>query len=250
MNKRLIGFFVGLVALVLVIVISCVVFIIGDVSVEQTSNLDLQEEQLNSILEDSGVVKYSSIFGLDENIAMQNIESNNPFLKVVSIERKFPNKVIINVTDREPLLNVEIEENRYAILDRELKFLTVVETGDECLKNTTNISGVSISKEYHIGSFVKMNWLSSLIQEAERLSYINARFTTFIKQIEYRVTENGNLVLFKTNKGVSLVTYDTKDFLVMFNAAYTYYMEQLPENNKSNGYVVLADSAWTWVDSI
>ena len=95
-----------------------------------------------------------------------------------------------------------------------------------------------------------MNWLSSLIQEAERLSYINARFTTFIKQIEYRVTENGNLVLFKTNKGVSLVTYDTKDFLVMFNAAYTYYMEQLPENNKSNGYVVLADSAWTWVDSI
>jgi len=75
----------------------------------------------------SKVIKGESIFLVNKQNIIDELEKEYPYLRVVSIETKFPNKIVIHSAEREGLFAVDLGGGEYAIVDglgKVLKFAT------------------------------------------------------------------------------------------------------------------------------
>ncbi|MDE6884749.1 MAG: FtsQ-type POTRA domain-containing protein, partial [Clostridia bacterium] len=118
MRKRLWIILGIVVAIAFIAVMSYCVFSIGKIDVDTTVDMAVMtKEEKSEIIEISGIRKGKNIFAIDENIAKSNIELSMPTLKVISIERAFPNIVYIHVTRRTPVFWMLLDGGKYAILD-------------------------------------------------------------------------------------------------------------------------------------
>lgn len=236
MNKRLTIIFISLAVVVLLVVLSCVIFIIGDVQVETTSDLILTDEQKASIVIDSQIAKYSSIFALSEEKASEYIESKNPTLKVVMIERKAPNKVVINVTGRTGIFAVSTESG-YAILDRDLKRIANESDIDGqflCVASGIDLSGVAV------GEFIGNDKLVTMIRAAEEVSFVGARFGAFFVTMQVGVS----YVDLTTNTGVIFRLNASDNIGTILKQCYNFYLNAATEAQKSAGYIYLSDNGF------
>lgn len=234
MNKKLVILLSCLAVIVVIVICMSIAFTIDEVNVKTTNGLTIDEEVINDIILDSGIVAHSSIFGLEESTAISNIEKMHPELKVISIERKFPNDVYINISKRIPILSVAISDGSFALLDRELKVVEIVSEVEGAY--ITPITGISVN-QIQKGSFVEFEWLKPIISSAEDLSFVNERFSTLITKIE-RVTYEDleNQTLLTTNTGVVFVIDDNLG-TDAFNSFYTYYINEKNVTNQDHGYI-------------
>ena len=194
----------------------------------------------------------SSIFSVDESIVVRNIELAHPSYKVISVERKFPNTVCVNLTNRTPVYSMNIYDGTHALVDRELKIVDIVES-DENVNYITRISGYELKNTVQKGGFLNINFLREITAEAEKLSFVNQRMSSFIPSIEYSNVDNDvNNILLKTNTGVILVIKEVQGSMgTYFNYAYTKYYTELTEHQKTTGYVYLTDeNIWTWSNTL
>ena len=95
MNKRLIIIFACIAIFVLTLVVGAVVFSVSDVNILLQSEENVSFDKAK-ILETSGIKKGQSVFTINSEKASADIEKQFPKLKVVKIERVFPNKVRIH----------------------------------------------------------------------------------------------------------------------------------------------------------
>lgn len=251
MNKRLLGIFIAVAVAVVVIVVCCVMFLTGSVEVRTTSELTLDDATVNSIVSASGISKGESIFAIDEDAAISAVEKAHPTLKVVDVERKFPNKVVIYVAGRTPLMAVAFEpqesgEQLYAVVDGDLKILQVV--------SASGIEGLTLVENFTVaggeetaGSFIteKSDWLKGIVAGAEKVSFVSGRFTAFVKSIRFGQTR----VYVTTNTGVVFVLKNVAEIKDMFVNAYTYYNTLTDEAQRRSGYIYLSDIGWAWSET-
>ena len=243
MNKKAVVSLIVIFTVIALIVITSLLFMVNSITVEATSDLHLTASEEAEIVEDSKIVLHSNMFSLAENIAISYIELSHPYIKVISIERKFPSKVCINVSKRTPVLAMPLTDGTYALLDRELKVLELVPEVE--YPYVTIISGTSISTP-QLGAFCddRLGWLSNIVTEAEGLSFVNARFATLIPSITFEEASEGNLgkIYLQINTGVTFVlennTLALGDY---FNYAYTKYMK-LNDLEKSSGYIIVQNN--------
>lgn len=250
MNKRLLGIFIAVAVAVVVIVVCCVMFLIGSVEVRTTDNLTLDDETVNAIISQSGIEKGESVFAIDENASVSAVEKANPYLKVVDIERKFPNKVVIYIAQRTPLMAIALEDKEngelYAVVDSELKILAVVQkdgiAGLTYVNNFTVAGGEEIA-----GSFVgdMSDWLKGIVEGAQSVSFVAGRFTDFVERIDFGQIN----VSVKTNTGVSFVLKNVADIDDMFVGAYRFYSTLATEEQRRSGFISLTDSGWIWSET-
>ncbi|MDE6967052.1 MAG: FtsQ-type POTRA domain-containing protein, partial [Clostridia bacterium] len=131
MNKRLIIIFVCLALFVLTLVVGAVVFTVNDVDILLNSQENVAFDKAK-ILNISGIKKGQSVFTINSDKASANIEKQFPELKVIKIERSFPNKVRIHLDTRKAILKMKISNSdSYAVLDRELKIINIVNNDSE-----------------------------------------------------------------------------------------------------------------------
>ena len=130
MKKRMMFIlFSALAFIALIVALNSFVFSIKEVRADSYNSKDAQLETL--VAEASGIKLYKNIITLNKNKAIQNIESEmfavTP-VKVVNIERKFPNKVWIHFVKLIPVLALETENGsgKYVTCDNNLM---IVETG-------------------------------------------------------------------------------------------------------------------------
>ncbi|MDE6361871.1 MAG: FtsQ-type POTRA domain-containing protein, partial [Clostridia bacterium] len=145
MRKRLwiiLGIIVGI---AVIAVMAYCVFSIGKVDVNSTVDIAvLSQEEKDEIIALSGIQKGKNIFAIDEDIAIKNIELSIPTLKVISIERTFPNGVFIYVTRRTPVFYLALSGGQYAILDRELKVISIQDSYDASLTQLVGVTADSV----------------------------------------------------------------------------------------------------------
>ena len=251
MNKRLLGIFIAVAVAVVVIVVCCVMFLTGSVEVRTAGNLALDDGTVNAIILQSGISKGDSIFAIDESAATASVEKANPTLQVVDIERKFPNKVVIYIAERTPLMAIALEpsgngETKYAVVDGDLKILDVVSVDGTA--GLTTVSNFTLAgDEESVGSFVteKSAWLKGIVEGAKKVSFVESRFTSFVKDVRYGQTR----VYVTTNTGVTFVLRNVEDTDDMFVGAYTYYNTLTSEDQRRGGYIYLADIGWAWSET-
>lgn len=239
MHKRLWIIFGTLAAAVVLVVVLGVTFSIGKVEVNTTSDITLASDERSKIVELSGIKKGNNIFAVDEKIAVENIEVAMPTIKVISIERKFPNNVHIYVTRRTAVFSLRLDDGRYAILDRELKIIDINSVGDGAL---TQLSGIT-AEDAQVGkSLVDTGVLPTMIKGAEKCSFINGRFCAFFRKID--VGEEN--IVAATNTGVLIylpISANVDDAVI---GAYSYYANYTSNTGKTSGRIYLSKDGWDW----
>ncbi len=245
MRKRLwliLGIIVGI---AVISVMAYCVFSIGKVDVNTTIDIAvLSQEEKDEIIALSGIKKGKNIFAIDEDIAIENIEKSLPTLKVISIERTFPNGVYIYVTKRTPVFYMALSAGEYAILDRELKIISIQNSYDAQL---TQLVGVN-AENVEIGSILPNSQiLAKLIKGAELCSFINARFSAFYRKVEV----DNSYIYLTSNTGVIFQLPISSNIDESVIGSYGYYIgtnefEGASEKGKSEGYIYLDKHGWYW----
>lgn len=210
MNKRLIIIFVCIAVFVLTLVLGAVIFTINDVDILLLSEQQSVSFDKGKILATSGIRQGQSIFTIDEKQASETIEKDFPKLKVVKIERIFPNKVRVNLDLRKPILKLQVSGGeKCLILDRELKIVDIVAVNNDNYneKNIAVLNNYSFElkdEKQVLGSFLSnenqdvANILKIIIQ-LEKFEVVNERFCATFDSLNMFHDENGKV-------GISLNT--------------------------------------------
>ena len=136
----------------------------------------------------SGKFNYGeSVFLIDKEAHAKKIEKEYPYIKVVGIETKFPNVLLIQSIERQAFFAVPNEENTmFAICDGDFKVLRVVTYTDYVANPeypSIDCADIRFS-EQTVGDF--------LIETEE--SKILAELPSIFEQIDYKSTEVGTIV--------------------------------------------------------
>ncbi len=132
------------------------VVFIGDRS---ANTLDITNDQL---IESAGIKNGRSIFTIDKDGAIANIEHTYPYIKVIQINTVSPMRIEICVRERVEMFYAEnISRDKYYILDEEMKVLridTELPTGlsqiiphllgDEAKESILGISGNTVAGDF------------------------------------------------------------------------------------------------------
>lgn len=166
-KRRLIAVVSILVIVIALIVLSSTVFSLNKVTLDFYDVTDAKisdyttlnhfvEDDFSDIISSGKFKKGQSIFTIKKSKHIDNLEKENPYLKVISIEIKFPNAINIKVIEREEFYYIQ-SGSTYYVCDGELKVLRTKDNPSNViglieLKGLTVENGVTLSS-LEVGDF-------------------------------------------------------------------------------------------------
>lgn len=214
-TKRLVIILSVLIFITLIIVLCSAVFTVQTISVNwltQPNVLTVSDNE--EIIQNSAIKKYNSVFTLKKQDYIDNIEKNISYIKVVKIEVKFPNKVVIHAMERDPYYYIFLGGLEYMILDSEMKVLQIT---DDFTKYVTDfrISPIELDLDSTLysnldlgrGDFLNMVYSDTFKQFATLLSdygFDSVKARRIVKTLSIK---DGNLSIY-TNLGLNIFIND------------------------------------------
>lgn len=122
-------------------------FNVSEIAVSGNTNLDAQELKLAS-----GIILGRNIFRVSTKKAERNMEKM-PYVKAVSVSRRLPDTIKINVTERRPALYIEVLDG-VLVLDAGGTLISNISGADK--PNGPFITGLEVS-EFKIGEKIKVD---------------------------------------------------------------------------------------------
>lgn len=167
-NKRLIVVFVTICVIVFFSLFSSQIFKLKSVEVSfynengtQISNLKNNyyfntTERVNNIVLSTKFDYGNLVFLINKSNYTKSLESNNPYLKLKNIEVKFPNKLIVNISERKPIFFIKSAPNVY-LLDSDFKLLEILEQDKLSQQNLIKLQTItSQQKEIDFFNFFEV----------------------------------------------------------------------------------------------
>lgn len=237
-NKRIIIIFSIVLFLALIVALSSILFRIDDPEViyatDPVLNID-KDEVKNSLNQYEG----TSIFFLNEKKLAEKLEASVGNIKVVNIERKFPNKVYITVRERIEVYCFKIGED-YVYTDYNCKVLRIEESKREVygseygqVIDVTIYEGFVVS--YKIGEILEfiehgtVEFLNELFLNTTKDPII---LRLYIKSVDLKFLNTSNSeAKIKMRTGAEFNFVHTIDYGVK----YILYMNRLMENDETTG---------------
>ena len=268
-SNIMIAVFVSLLIVILAMVLlTCTVFVVRHISVEAAVSSDLINEE--DIRESSGIAIGRSIISINKAKSKAEIEKANPYVEVLDIVRRFPNKVIIKATVRTAIMKIASSDMTCgAIVDSSLKILEVVSYDDFLAHGATKVEGVTfdppalgalslVGSKFDFSEDKKGALLPVIASSAEEpaLDLSGTSFLTFFKKIDIREDGENLRVYITTNTGVILVldtSLSTSIYQQLYLCNYVYTSEDTSKD-LSRGYIALdKDSsvvAYKWMENL
>ncbi|MBQ9715469.1 MAG: hypothetical protein IJV77_03555 [Clostridia bacterium] len=245
-NKKLTGLFCVLALCVVIIVVCGVVFTLKKAEV-YFINENGQYVQVEKETEDNVDTScFKSFFGknmlfLDTDAIVQKTEQANLGLKVVRVEKSFPNKVRVFVTVRVPVYYIVVDGQNYICSHDGF----VMQQGGET-KNLVFVDGsygqVSAPS---VGSYIKGNFATADCYDVIQNFFASANA---IEGFEYgdipslfkSITFEGDNLICKTQSNATFVISNpTQDFGAKFNDVYASYVQNA--DKQDGGTFVLGE---------
>ena len=266
-KKRLIILSVVAGVLVFLILLSSAIFRIKGVSVEYQTTLTLLSKQdLNVMVENADLPMGKNIFfsSLDDNMA--KMEKANPYVKINGIERKFPNSLVVLVSERVPVVQVKYNDCYY-ILDSELKVLNVVPEASpgEYIAQTgeKDLPYLELSKEYALsldgvtkGDFIANEQVQKFVDAFYRgsvtpskdnadvaislistIKTIKVSYKAELKKVQFDLTYKGDLGLTSTIIGDNNLVDNIYKVMAVVNYDITHDEVSYSQVNCTDGVV-------------
>lgn len=171
---------------------------------EKTENISIE-----NVISSSGIKKGKSIFLINKEQAINQIEKSNPYVKIEKIEIKFPNKIEYIISAREEFC-FEIVGGTYTVFDNEFKALRKTDEKPSGLIEIKNLNATA-----NVGEFATQNLIKncfSIFEETFQISKDGQNSSTIsLTKNEAKVliqdislVEGGQAVIFKTKQGFSV----------------------------------------------
>ena len=165
-NKRLVIILSVFSFLVLVAVLCSTVFTVKKVSLNWLTTKSYFLDMDDTIIAD--VKTGESVFLVDKQSIIDTLEGKYPYLKVVSAEVKFPNKLVLHTAERQELYSLKLQDGKYAIMDSDCKVLRFA--------TETDLSGMSLKpiplilkgyvyndNNFLVSQVANMGWIKNVI---------------------------------------------------------------------------------------
>lgn len=250
-NVRLVVILGIFVFLTSIIVLCSTVFTLSTVDLGWLSTTKVLSDTTDSQIIESGEFKTGqSVFLINKEKYKHNLEKNNPYLKVLGMEIKFPNKLKVTVSEREELYVLKVvNENSlsgysYIYLDYDLKVLKITDT--QVVVNQQNPAILTLHNlNYTVNDFVLGEFSSMVVDEMLKsvgsmltsTGYTNTLYKALIKTIDvtYNVDSTINI---QTTYGLNLkllnAQQNTSQKMLKALSVYEYYHNTHPEINVGN----------------
>ena len=108
-----------------------------------TTTLVYDTEQNDEILASAEFNMNQSIFFVEKETYVKNIEEAYPYIAVESVETVFPNKLVVHVSERQAVFALTLDDSTYYLLDDTLKVLEQTTSVDF----SSNVSAVLLHVE-------------------------------------------------------------------------------------------------------
>lgn len=202
---------------------------------------------------------FSTTLIYNKNKLIKTIEKNNPYLKVVDIESKFPFTLKVHVIEREPLYYI-VNNGKYVILDGDLKVLEIKDNLDYKV-NPLTIKNEIDSQNIAISEFVslKNEAFDMLIKQIDDAMVQNLKtnldFKIMFSEIEVKsvlspITLNYiNEVFLKTHSGVEIQIFDANNNLSQKIKRANLMLASLNPTEKSEGVILVFENTNNVIES-
>ena len=121
-NKRLILLLSILAFVTVVVILGSTLFTLHTVSFSWKTSKNNLSDVSDTVIADT-LPKGNSVFFLNKGEITENLEVKYPYIKVLKLETKFPNKLIVHCEERVGMYAVELINSKYAIVDEDNKVL-------------------------------------------------------------------------------------------------------------------------------
>lgn len=220
-NKKIciFGCILGAVILVLLILMFTV-FALKNIEFKAHNATDIltSSEAKQDVVEMGGLKLNSSVLFLNKQKVINKIEKNAPSLKIINIETKFPNKIVIHFAEREELFAIKCSEERYIVTDADLKVIRIVENSDDgyssSRKNPILVTGLTIQNlNAKKGDFIKIKDNEEILKQLSASFLLNNRDVveqkSLISKINFKSDQNHEII---SGEGVYFEIVDFNDF--------------------------------------
>ena len=238
-NKKLIVIFSVLCALAVLIVLSSVLFSVQHVSAYCYNADDAALEQ--QVLDNNGIKRGKSIFTLNKKNVADKVESSVANIKVVNVEKKFPNRVFINYVKLFEYFEFSQNDEKYYISNSG-DIVRIGEQGaDKYIRLYTKGKAVSPSQgeAFKTDSDFDNAVLPILLSAIERLGNRGV-VVEFFDYVDFRK----NFIYFKTRTGITFELQSTDNALEKLRLAvsvYASFTETANERIKSGTLILTGD---------
>ena len=216
-NKRLTLMLIVFAVFVLVISFTSALFMLSSVKINFLYDCPMFVSKEELIIESANFDYGKSVFFLKKDLYKNNIEINNPYLKVINIETIFPNKLEINCIQRESLFCIKnydyyyLLDDEFKVLDREKSIKLnsedyidlgqednfILEVGQVCYDIMNNYKQLPfVLKEWSSNKTYLKQQVKSISNEKNKLSIkMKNNQILLIKNYETRLSDKFNIVI-------------------------------------------------------
>ena len=245
-KTKIITTFISLLAIiVLLVVLSSTLFAVKEVKVSvESASSALASTNENEIVEMSNIKNGANVFLLEKKKAKRSIEQNCPYIKVLNIETKFPNIVVIHVVERDEVFAFQTSDKCY-ITDGELKVLRIVD-GEYSSKTSNAIKVLYDGDGAAAGEFLSVSEKFLPLNTMENSNYQNYSIDEnalqdFCARYEMISVFEDKIVL-QTFLGVKVCIYDPSYKQQEKLKMATIKMDSLTYEQKQKGTIIIAQS--------
>ena len=168
-------------------------------------------EQHNFVVNSGGFNFGLPVFAANKKEIAQNLEKQNPYLKVINIETAFPNKLIVHCAEREELFAIKCGESLYYIVDEELKILKLDANFNNKQTNALLLSDVEIqNKTAEVGEHLILHNSESIIKNISNSFAYNNKTVVDIKGMfkEIKLSYAINYYTSTSSAVLNFITHD------------------------------------------
>ncbi len=223
----------------MIVILSSTVFSLKSVEVKFLADTSKLTGRETEILQSVDFKYKESIFFSNKKAYIQNLEKQNPYLRVVNIETKFPNKLVVNCVEREECYVIKLSSNKYAVTDEYLKVLNILNVYQNSITNPIEIKNSGLAtQEVEIGDFFKINddYLTQIFKSFREWNLDYSALKEKITSIELDY-EKQNTLLVNMRSGVQIEIENSKVQLSdKLNLAFSFYDTKKDKNNNDVDY--------------
>ena len=238
-RKRLYIIFGILMALTLIAFASSAIFSVK--SVEGYCNIKLDDLSLNErVGQAASFVKGTSIFSVDEQEVIDEVESKVAGIKVINVERMFPNRISVNYVRLYEYFEVSYDGKFFAMsIDGKVVSVRDTSKGAEVIKLI-----FEPQTEPKIGEIIVPKQATAIIRTMERLNYKDTDASSIIEHINFAY--NKAYVYVKTRQGVTIRLYvnnNDDELGEMLRFGLTAYVNKLNDAQRANGMIIVTNKS-------
>lgn len=236
-NKKLIVILIVVCSLTLLIVLNSVIFSVQHVNA-YCYNAD-DEELEQTVIANSGIKKGSSIFTLKKDDVISSLNNSVYNIKVINVEKKFPNVVYINYARIYEYFQIA-QDGKYYFCSNDGKIMRISDSpglSSEiiALKLANPITNTQQGEKFASQSSEDMILTVELLSALERLQYHHE----VVEMIDFIDISKSQYIFIKMASGVYMELQGSSNILPKMVTAFSVYAQE--STIKTTGTIIVPD---------